>query len=123
QMDDTPADVKIFDALHMSSLVARNPLRKITPETFAELTVTNTTTRLQVENGDQPVDKFVRCKNDIDEWYNDMREYGLNNKEISLMEKHLLSRTGIMDTQELIMNTIIDQEIANGGLTFANYFH
>ena len=38
------------------------------------------------------------------------------------MEKHLLSRTGIMDTQELVMNTIIDPEIANGGLTFANKF-
>src|SRR5699024_1627535 len=122
EMYDMLADGEIFDAFQMSSLVARNAMRKIRPETFDELTVTNTIIRLQVDNGEQPVDKFVRYKNDIDEWYNDMREYGLNNKEISLMEKHLLSRTGIMDTQELIMNTIIDPEIANGGLTFANKF-
>ena len=121
-MYDMLADGEIFDAFQMSSLVARNAMRKIRPETFDELTVTNTIIRLQVDDGEQPVDKFVRYKNDIDEWYNDMREYGLDSKEISLMEKHLLSRTGIMDTQELIMNTIIDPEIANGGLTFANKF-
>ncbi|MGO1470851.1 MAG: hypothetical protein ACTHW2_12580, partial [Tissierella sp.] len=73
-------------------------------------------------DGESPTDKFVRYKKDIKEWYNDMNKYGLSEDEISLMEKHLSSRTGICDTQELLMGIIIDPEIANGGLNFANRF-
>jgi DNA polymerase-3 subunit alpha len=111
----------IFDAFQMSSLVARNAMRKIEPETFDEVAITNTIIRLQTD-GEQPVDKFIRYKRDIQEWYQDMNKYGLSEKEIHLMEKHLLPRTGICDTQEILMNIIIDPKIANGGLTFANKF-
>lgn len=111
----------IFDAFQMSSLVARNAMRKIKPRTFNELAITNTIIRLQTE-GEQPIDKFVRYKENINEWYKDMEDYGLTDKEVSLMEKHLLERTGICDTQEILMQIIIDEEIADGGLGFANVF-
>ncbi|WNM54304.1 DNA polymerase [Staphylococcus phage S-CoN_Ph17] len=66
---------EIFDAFQMSSLVAEN-YEKIRPETFNELEVTNTSfIRLQVDGGkEQPVDKFVRYKNNINEWYKDMEK-------------------------------------------------
>lgn len=121
EMFDMLADGDIFDAFQMSSLVAVNAMKKIRPESFDELTVTNTIIRLQTD-GESPTDKFVRYKKDIKEWYNDMNKYGLSEDEISLMEKHLSSRTGICDTQELLMGIIIDPEIANGGLNFANRF-
>ena len=111
----------IFDAFQMSSLVARNAMRKIKPNTFDEVAITNTIIRLQTE-GEQPIDKFVRYKQNINEWYQDMDKYGLTKHEQELMEKHLLPRTGICDTQEILMNIIIDPKIANGGLTFANKF-
>lgn len=113
---------QIFDAFQMSSLVARNAMRKIKPRTFNELAVTNTIIRLQGGHGESPIDKFVRYKNDISEWYRDMERYGLTKHEQSLMERHLLERTGIADTQEIIMNIIIDEDIANGGLEYANVF-
>lgn len=112
---------EIFDAFQMSSLVARNAMRKIRPNTFDEVAITNTIIRLQTE-GEQPIDKFVRYKQDINEWYQDMDKYGLTKHEQELMEKHLLPRTGICDTQEILMNIIIDPNIADGGLTFANKF-
>lgn len=112
---------EIFDAFQMSSLVARNAMRKIKPNTFDEVAITNTIIRLQTE-GEQPIDKFVRYKQDINEWYQDMDKYGLTKHEQELMEKHLLPRTGICDTQEILMNIIIDPNIADGGLTFANKF-
>lgn len=121
-MYDMLADGEIFDAFQMSSLVARNAMRKIRPETFDELTVTNTIIRLQVDSGEQPIDMFTRYKHDIDQWYKDMRKYGLNESEIKLLEKHLLTRTGICDAQELLMAILIDPDIANAGLTFANKF-
>lgn len=112
---------EIFDAFQMSSLVARNAMRKIKPNTFDEVAITNTIIRLQTE-GEQPIDKFVRYKQNINEWYQDMDKYGLTKHEQELMEKHLLPRTGICDTQEILMNIIIDPNIADGGLTFANKF-
>ena len=115
------ADGEITDAFQMSSLVARNAMRKIRPETFNEVEITNTLIRLQTD-GEQPVDKFVRYKKDINEWYRDMKQYGLNLQEINLMEKHLLERTGICDTQESIMILIMDKDIGNSNLAFANKY-
>jgi len=121
QMFKLLSDGEVFDAFQMSSLVARNAMRKIKPNTFDEVAITNTIIRLQTE-GEQPIDKFVRYKQDINEWYQDMDKYGLTKHEQELMEKHLLPRTGICDTQEILMNIIIDPKIADGGLTFANKF-
>lgn len=120
-MFDLLSDGEIFDAFQMSSLVARNAMRKIRPETFNEIEITNTLIRLQTE-GEQPVDKFVRYKNNINEWYQDMKEYGLNQEEIKLMEEHLLERTGICDTQEGIMLLVMDKRIGNSDLAFANKY-
>ena len=121
EMFDMLSDGDIFDAFQMSSLVARNAMRKIRPETFTEIEITNTLIRLQTD-GEQPVDKFVRYKKDINEWYKDMNEYGLNSDEIALMERHLLDRTGILDTQEGIMEIVMDKEIGNSNLAFANKY-
>ncbi len=120
-MFDLLADGEITDAFQMSSLVARNAMRKIRPETFTEIEITNTIIRLQTD-GEQPIDKFVRYKKDIKEWYQDMKQYGLNTVEMGLMEKHLLDRTGICDTQEGIMLIVMDKDIGNSNLAFANKY-
>ena len=123
EMFDMLADGEIFDAFQMSSLVAQNAMKKIRPETFNEIEVTNTLIRLQVDGGkEQPVDKFVRYKKDINEWYKDMKKYGLNAEEMELMKEHLLSRTGICDTQEAIMLLVMDKRIGNSDLMFANKY-
>ena len=123
EMFDMLADGDIFDAFQMSSLVAKNAMKKIRPETFNEIEVTNTLIRLQVDGDkEQPVDKFVRYKNNINEWYDDMRTYGLNEEEIELMKEHLLERNGIMDTQEAIMLAVMDKRIGNSNLEFANKY-
>lgn len=123
EMYDMLANGEIFDAFQMSSLVAQNAMAKIRPETFNEVEVTNTLIRLQVDGGkEQPVDKFVRYKNDINEWYKDMEDYGLNDNEIELMKEHLLDRNGIMDTQEGIMLAVMDKRIGNSNLLFANKY-
>lgn len=121
EMFDMLSDGEIFDAFQMSSLVARNAMRKIRPETFNEIEVTNTLIRLQTD-GEQPVDKFVRYKNDINEWYQDMENHGLNETEIELMKEHLLERNGVLDTQEGIMLIVMDKRIGNSDLAFANKY-
>lgn len=78
---------------------------------------------MQVDGGkEQPVDKFVRYKNNINEWYKDMENHGLNETEIELMKEHLLERNGILDTQEGIMLIVMDKRIGNSNLLFANKY-
>ena len=43
-------------------------------------------------------------------------------KEMSTIKKHLDSRYGICDTQELLMAMLIDEDIANASMTYANKF-
>ena len=74
EMFDMLSEGEVFDAFQMSSLVARNAMRKIKPNTFNEIEITNTLIRLQTD-GEQPVDRFVRYKNDIQEWYRDCLLY------------------------------------------------
>src|SRR5699024_12519679 len=77
--------------------------------------------RLQTD-GEQPVDKFVRYKKDISQWYDDMNKYGLNEEQVKLMERHLLSRTGICDTQEIIMEIIMNKDIGDSSLELPNKY-
>lgn len=111
----------VFDAFQMSSPVGVSSINKIKPETFDELAAANSLMRLTTE-GEQPIDKYVRYKQDLSEWYSKMSEYGLNEEEVNKMKKHLDSRYGICDTQELIMSILVDENIANASMVYANKF-
>ena len=73
----------------------------------------NTLMRLSSEDGEQPIDTFVRFKEDISLWYKEMREFGLTEEEIKIMEEHLLDLKGVCDTQESLMTISMDSRISN----------
>lgn len=76
--------------------------------------------RLSPDAGESPLDKFVRHKANIQEWYDEMREAGLTDEEIKILEEHLLPNYGMCDTQESMMLLSMDPRIANFGLLEAN---
>ena len=49
-----------------------------------------------------------------------MREYGLNEDEIKIMESHLLDVSGIAATQEDLMEMTMNPKISNFDLVLAN---
>lgn len=60
--------------------------------------------RISVKDGEQPIDKFIRYKKDINLWYEELKEYGVTNKEeIKALEDILLDNYGVAITQEDIM--------------------
>ena len=70
--------------------------------------------RLMAEDGkEQPMDMYVRYKNDINEWYKDMRDYGLNEDEIEILKDHLLIDYGVCATQESMMLLTMNEKICN----------
>lgn len=112
---------EVFDAFQMDSPQGKASISKIKPQTFEEVSAANALMRLTTE-GEQPIDKYVRYKKDLSEWYRLMEDYGLNKDEINKIKKHLDSRYGICDTQELLMSILIDENIANASMEYANKF-
>jgi len=110
----------VTHAFQYEGSVGTQALQKIQPHNFLELVTGNSLMRLANKGGEQPLDKYVRFKNDISLWYKEMQDYGLNENEISILEPHLSKLYGIADTQEVVMELSMDKGIANFTLTEAN---
>lgn len=110
---------QILDAFQYDSQQGRNAIAKINPHNFREAMDGNALMRLSCE-GEQPIDKYVRHKKNINLWYQEMREAGLTQDEIKVMEKHLLKSYGIAPTQESVMRLSMDEKISGFDLVWAN---
>lgn len=113
-------DGEVFNAFQFETVIGRQTLLKVNAKSFDELCAANSLMRLSVKDGEQPLDKYIRYKKNINEWYSDMIQFGLNKEEINIMKKHLLSRYGVCDTQEFLMQLSMDKEISNFGLDKSN---
>lgn len=86
----------------------------INPRDIHQLTVANSIMRLKGEKGQEtPMEKFVRYKNDINEWYNDMKVFGLNQNEINVLENYLSSSFGVCESQEKLIKLTMDENVAS----------
>ena len=79
----------------------------------------NALTRLVGEKGEErPIDRYVRLRKDMRAWYDEVKKYGLNEKEISLIEPYYLETCGCPTTQEDLM--LISMNVAGFSLKDAN---
>ena len=81
---------------------------------MVELATASSVMRLMEKGGEeQPIDTYVRYKNDISQWYDCMRnDYHLTEDEIKIIEKYLLKFHGIGATQEDVMLISMDEKIS-----------
>jgi DNA polymerase-3 subunit alpha len=111
---------QINDAFQFDSAVGSQAVQKIYPQNFYELEAGNSLMRLSPEGGESPLDKYVRHKKDITEWYREMDKAGLTGEEQELIKTYLAQNYGLCDTQEAMMLISMDPRISNFGLTEAN---
>ena len=109
----------VLDAFQYDSVQGKNAIAKIHPHNFREAMDGNALMRLSCE-GEQPIDKYVKHKGDINLWYAEMREVGLTQEEVKVMEEHLLKSYGIAPTQEAVMRLSMDKRISGFDLVWAN---
>ena len=57
----------------------------------------------QEKGGEQPLNKFARFKNNINEWYKEMSDYGLTEHEQDLLKDILGTSYGICEAQEYLV--------------------
>jgi DNA polymerase III subunit alpha len=112
---------KIVDLFQFDTPVGVQAVKQIKPKNIAELSVANSIMRLMSDNDEElPLDTYVRFKNDLRSWYTEMRQHGLKENEIQILEKYLKVLSGVADTQESVMLLTMDPKISNFTVTEAN---
>lgn len=115
-------NVDVLNLFQFDSDVGKQAAKKIKPSNILELADSNGLMRLMpMENGETPLDKYVRYKNDISLWYKEMREqYHLTEDEITAVERHFKRSYGVPPSQEQLMTVLMDEDICHFTLEEAN---
>lgn len=109
----------ILDAFQYDSVQGRNAISIIEPTSFQQAMDGNALMRLSCD-GEQPINRYRRFKDNILLWYEEMKEAGLTFEEIAVMREHLDKSFGVAPTQESVMRLSMDHRIAGFDLVWAN---
>ncbi|MEB5480917.1 hypothetical protein P8825_15230 [Shouchella clausii] len=112
---------EVLDLFQFSTDIGHQSAIKVKPKNLLEVAAANSLMRLMADGGqEQPIDTFVRYKNNITLWYEEMKNFGLNEDEIKIMEHYLLPLSGVADTQEVVMRMSMDERISGFDIPWAN---
>lgn len=112
----------VLNIFQFDSEVGGQAAKKIKPRSIMEMADANGLMRLMTgENGgEQPIDKYVRFKNNINLWYKEMDEYGLTKAEQEILKPYFLKSHGVPPSQEQLMMMLMDDNICHFSLKDAN---
>lgn len=121
EMWDDCSEGKITDLFQFITPVGGKCIRKIQPHSLEEMANANSLMRITVEDGIQPVDKFLAYKQDRSLWYKELDQYGVTNPdEIKALEKVLNYCYGCPSMQEDVMELCMEPKIAGFSLADAD---
>lgn len=101
----------MVNAFQYDTRAGKEALRKIGAQNLTELTLANGLMRLAVSEGEQPMDKYVRYRKNINEWYKDMTDYGIPENEQDILKELLKSYSGLMIAQATTMSVLMDKRV------------
>ena len=119
EMWDMAANGDISSLFQFDTTTGGQAIKKIRPKNLTQLAIANSVMRLMAD-GEQPIDIYVKQKTAPEIWYNDMREKGLNENEIKVLEKYLKVKDGVADSQEVVMQLSMDPKISGFSMKDAN---
>lgn len=116
------ANNDVLCCFQFDSPVGMQAAKKIQPKTPLELSDANGLMRLMTNEpgAETPIDKYVRFKNNIKLWYQEMDEAGLTKQEQKILEPYFLSSYGVPPSQEQLMLMLMDKDICGFTLAEAN---
>lgn len=122
RMWDALANNEVLSCFQFDSAVGSQAAKKIRPRSPAEMSDANGLMRLMTgeKGAEQPIDKYVRFKNDISLWYEEMDDAGLTSTEQKSLEPYFLKSYGVPPSQEQMMQILMDPDICNFTLAEAN---
>ncbi|HCL4455136.1 TPA: DNA polymerase III subunit alpha [Clostridium botulinum] len=120
EMWEMIGDNKIEDLFQFNTKVGLEASRKIKPYDLPTMAIGNSVMRLMGDGETNPIDTFVKYKNNIKLWYKELKEWKLNEEEIKILERYLLHTYGVATTQEDVMELVMEEKICNFSLKEAN---
>lgn len=119
EMWDLVGNGAISSLFQFDTLVGSQAIKDIQPRSLYELASSSSLMRL-MSDGELPLAKYARFKRVPELWYNEMREYGLNESEVHVLEKYLAKKSGVGESQEVIMQIVMDPQISGFDMKEAN---
>lgn len=115
-------DHKILSLFQMEKQSGIQGIALSKPFSVDDLATLNSVIRLMApeKNAEQPLHKFARFRQDINEWYKEMEQYGLTKEEQKILEPILLPSSGICESQEGFMQLVQIPECGGFDLTWAD---
>lgn len=113
---------QIGSLFQMDAQSGRNAVKLTHPNSVDDLATINSVLRLmaQEKGGEMPLEKFARFKQNISLWYEEMRQWGLTNEEMALLEPIAKNSYGITESQEAFMQLVQMPECGGFNLTWAD---
>ena len=113
---------KILNIFQFDSDVGSQAAKKIAPKNMIELSDANGLMRLMTaeKGAETPMDKYIRYKNNIKLWYDEMKKAHLTEDEMKALEPYFKSSYGVPPSQEQLMMMLMDEDICNFNLAEAN---
>ena len=112
----------ILNIFQFDSDVGSQAAKKIKPSTMLELSDANGLMRLMTseKGAETPMEKYIRFKNNLNLWYDEMKKYGLTKKEMEVVTPYFKESYGVPPSQEQMMRMLMDENICNFSLKDAN---
>ena len=92
------------------------------PQSVDELATINSVMRLMAseKNGESPLQKYARFRNNINEWYKEMSDYGLSVEEQNILKNIIGISFGICEAQEYLVLLTQHPKIGGFSLTWGD---
>lgn len=113
---------KVLSFFQMEKESGKKAIALAKPHSVDDLATLNSVIRLmaQEKGAEQPLQKFARFKNDINEWYKEMTAYGLMQEEQDLLKPILSISYGICEAQERFMMLVQMPECGGFDIVFSD---
>ena len=112
----------VLNIFQFDSDVGAQAAKKIKPTSVRGMSDANGLMRLMTaeKGAETPMEKYIRFKNDISLWYQEMDKAGLTKEEQKTLEPYFLSSYGVPPSQEQLMKMLMDPGICDFSLGEAN---
>lgn len=112
----------ILNIFQFDSDIGSQAAKKIKPGSMLELADANGLMRLMTseKGAETPMEKYIRFKNDLSLWYDEMAIAGLSEDEIKVLEPYFKKSYGVPPSQEQMMQMLMDENICGFSLKDAN---
>ena len=113
---------KIENLFQMEQQSGIQGIALIKPKSVDELATLNSVIRLMAseKGAEQPLNMWARYRKNINQWYSEMRQYGLTEEEINWLSNYPDITQGVAESQECLMRLVQEEKLGGNDLNFAD---